>query len=173
MANWQVDKGNKSCSACERVFDDGEEYYSALLERSETFVRDDYCPECWGKVAKDNFFSFWKTKVSDNEEEPKKIFIDTQVIYMFFTKLEEITTVEKQLFRYLLCLILIRKRFLRLDDFLKEDGCEYLLVWDRQQKKNLKIFNPQATEEHLQNAQKELSCIFDMSFDDEEISESS
>ncbi|MHC4871743.1 MAG: hypothetical protein ACYTFY_07850 [Planctomycetota bacterium] len=167
MADWQVEKGKKMCSPCEHIFEENEKYFSALVEREEHFARDDYCLGCWDGAEKEEFFSFWKTRMPDDNEEPKRRFVDTQVIYMFFTKLEDAESTEKLLFRYLLCLILIRKRFLRLDDFLKEDDGEYLMIWDRKAEKILKIYNPEVTEEHLIEAQKELSCIFDMPFDDD------
>lgn len=168
MADWQVEKGRKMCSACEHEFEEREDYFGALIENSDSFTRDNYCLGCWKDTGKDDFFSYWKTRIPSSDEEPKRRFVDTEVIYMFFTKLEDTESVEKLLFRYLLCLILIRKRFLRLDNFLKEEGSEYLQVWDRKQEKELKVLNPDATEEGLENAQKELSCIFDMPFGDDE-----
>lgn len=167
MADWKVDRGKKMCSPCEHVFEENEKYFSALVDNEKYFARDDYCLGCWEKADKENFFSFWKTRMPDDNEEPKRCIVDTQVIYMFFTKLEDAESTEKLLFRYLLCLLLIRKRFLRLDDFLKEEDGEYILVWDRRAEKSLKVYNPEVTDELLLEAQKELSCIFDMPFDDD------
>jgi hypothetical protein len=168
MTSWQVERGTKKCTACEKAFEEQENYFSALSEEKDTFRRDDYCPECWKEADREQFFSFWKTRIPAYTDEPKRRFVDTEVIYMFFSKLEDTESVEKLLFRYLLCLILVRKRFLRLDDFAKEDDKEFLVVWDRRQEKSLKVLNPDAGEEELATAQQELACIFDMPFDEDD-----
>ncbi|MBN1257725.1 MAG: hypothetical protein JXA52_08475 [Planctomycetes bacterium] len=164
MADWKVERGRKQCAATERPFEEGEVYFSVLIEQDDTFQRLDFSLEVWKEQEKNQFFSFWRTRMPSASEEPKRRFIDTEVIYNFFTRLADAESEMKLTFRYLLALILLRKRFLRLDEIIKQDGEEYLAVWDRRVSKYLRILNPHATCETLEEAQRELSCIFDMDF---------
>jgi hypothetical protein len=170
MADWKVERGTRRCAVSERPFEPGETYYSALLEDEEGFRRQDFCAAAWQEQDPAAFFSFWKTRLPEEgeEERPQRRFIDTDVIYTFFTRLRDAASEEKQTFRYLLALILIRKRYLRLEEFTRgADGREYLVVHDRRAEETLHILNPEATREALAAAQQELSCIFDMDFEDE------
>ncbi|MFW5858319.1 MAG: hypothetical protein ACOCX4_10595 [Planctomycetota bacterium] len=169
MTEWKVGRGARCCAATGRAFAPGEEYFSALVEAADGFQRLDYAVEAWAGQETGRFFSFWKTRMPREEEEADaRRIVDTEVIYRFFRKLADTDTVEKQTFRYLLALILVRKRFLRLTDFVRRDGREYLLAWDRRAEEALEVLNPEATRETLAAAQRELGCIFDMDFEEGE-----
>ncbi len=166
MVEWKVERGMPRCAGTEREFEPGERYYSALVEEGDSFRRLDFCAEAWPRQNAGEFFSFWKTRLPAETDEPKRRFIDTNVIYSFFTRLQEAEGVGKLTFRYLLALILIRKRYLRLDSIVKQDDGEHLAIWDRRAQESLQVVNPDASREQLATAQQDLSCIFDMDFDE-------
>ncbi|MFH0911309.1 MAG: hypothetical protein V1918_07405, partial [Planctomycetota bacterium] len=160
MADWNVERGARRCAATGRAFEAGETYYSALVEEGDSFSRFDYSPEAWGREEKDRFFSFWRTRLPAEGEEPRRRFVDTEVIHRFFTRLEEAESPAKLAFRYLLALLLIRKRVLRLEAIERDDAGERLRVYDRRQERTLRVRNPEAAPSDLAAAQEELGAIF-------------
>jgi hypothetical protein len=165
MADWKVERGPKRCAVTDRPFEEGEAYYSALAEEDGMPVRQDYSLEAWPEVKKDAFIAFWRTRLPAAGEPPRRRLVDTEVIHTLFTHLEDDPVPEKITFRYLLALILVRKRVLRLDDIVREGGREYLAVRDRRAGTDLRVLNPEADAETLAAAQQELSAIFDMDFE--------
>ena len=99
----------QSCSVCGREFTG--HYLSALFEEGGEFQRQDFCEDCWqGPPA--GSFSYWRGRVPTAEEEPKR-FVDTGELLALFVRLEGVTESRQSAFRYLLGLLLVRKRLLR------------------------------------------------------------
>ncbi len=161
MTTWEVSKHRRVCSASRRPLAVGEEHYSALREGGETFVREDYALEAWEDVDKSAFFSYWRTRVPDEEEKRKRLIIDIEAFYAFFLSLHEAQEAHRQIFRYLAALILVRKRVLRLDDIEKHEEGETLRLFDHRAKAPVTVFAPPATVEELAEAQEALNQIFD------------
>ncbi|MBN2712711.1 MAG: hypothetical protein JXR97_09835 [Planctomycetes bacterium] len=159
-ADWQVSKSTCVCSATQKQIEVGETYYSALIEENEGFSRKDYSVEAWNDIDKSDFFSFWKTKVKA-EDEKKKLVIDVEAFYTFFANLMEKQNESKILFSYLVTLILVRKRILRLDEIEKGPDGDALMVYDRRADKTFRVDCPEVSDEQLEEAQKSLNEIFE------------
>lgn len=165
MPDWQVTKPTHHCARLERALEVGETYYSGLLEEGDSFVRLDFSVDAWQEEDKTPFFSYWKTRVQSQEEKKKKLVIDAEAFYTFFLNLLECEEESKQLFRYLVALILVRKRILRLDEIEKGPEGDSLMVYDRRTEKTYTITCPEATEERLEEAQGQLNEIFECQVD--------
>ena len=101
----------QSCCMCGREFTPEEQYLSALFEEGEVFQRQDFCADCWqGPPA--GSFSHWRGRVPAAEEDPKR-FVDTGELLQLFVRLEGVTEPRQSAFRYLLGLLLVRKRLLK------------------------------------------------------------
>jgi hypothetical protein len=172
MKDWKVGKGSRACAATGRAFEPGEVYYSALLEEGEGFRRLDYAADAWAEVNTGTLFSFWKTRMptEDEGQSSRPRTVDTEVIHAVFRRLADAEGPEKQTFRYLLALMLVRKRRLRLDDIRRDGDVEVLEVWDRTASETATVVNPEASAEALDAAQRELAVIFDMDFDEDDAS---
>lgn len=166
--DWQVSKSTRTCAATGREIQAGEEYFSALREEEEGFVRYDYSAEAWQDVSQDGFFSFWRTTLRP-EEERKRLIIDTEAFYTFFCNLNDPQgDAQKELFRYLVALILTRKRILRLDDIDKTAEGDFLVLYDRRLEQTTRVFCPPVTETQLAEAQESLNQIFECQIDSSE-----
>lgn len=160
--DWEIGKGSRTCSVTGRELAVGETYYSALLEGNETFTRVDFSPEAWEACDTSKFFSCWRTKVHPPEEEKKKrLVIDVEAFYTFFTSLESADEPHRKLFRYLVALLLVRKRQLRLDGTEKAPDGEYLVLFDRRADAEVRVFSPTVTDEQIQEAQNAINQIFE------------
>ena len=80
--------------------------------------------EFWDQ-QKPEVYCFWRTKLPLAEQK-KKLFIDDDMLMAFFERLAQETEQEKINFRFVLALVLMRKRLLKYESQQQRDGLE---VW--------------------------------------------
>src|SRR3990172_7604314 len=85
MAEWEIKKTLGQCSGTGREFAVDEEYFAALVETPEGFVRQDFSADYWER-EKPPVYCFWKTKMP-NPEMKKKLFINDEMLMAFFERL--------------------------------------------------------------------------------------
>lgn len=161
---WRIARSSRTCGHSGQPIPAGEPFYSALLEKDDTFERADFSAEAWPEVDKETFFSYWKNK-GGTPDPDKKPAIDFDRLLSFFDSLEGATEEPKRLMRYVLALILARRRRLRLDDMTRGDDGDKLVVYDRRSGRTLEILSPEAGREELEKAQEKLNQLFDADFD--------
>ena len=75
--------------------------------------RVDVCLEAWEQGQRpDRLFSYWKAHVPQPAEK-KKLFVDDEVLMNLFIRLADTDEPRRQAFRFVLALILMRKKLLR------------------------------------------------------------
>jgi hypothetical protein len=111
LLDFEVQRCTRCCAATERPLEPGDECYSVLEIAGADVVRKDYCPEAW-KGAPDAAFGWWKSRVP--EPTAKKIKLaPNDVLLELFDQLADKS--EQQDLRYVLALLLVRRRVLRVD----------------------------------------------------------
>lgn len=162
--DWDIAESERRCATCDREFVEGDAYFSALYEAAGAFLRKDFCPACWEEPENPDRgqpFSFWKTEVP-REEEPKKVFVDDHVIFDFFRQLaDEDDVPAKRNFRYILGLMLMRKKKLKLRDVERRDGNEYLVLRRSRSKELHRVLDPKLSEEELEQVKAKLTQILE------------
>ncbi len=162
IANWDVGRSQRVCAVTGKAFVEGDSFFSALKEQAESFVRLDYSNEVWPEQDKSAFFSFWRTTLHKPDDKKKnRLVIDIEAFYTFFTNLEGDDKPSRILFRYLIALILVRKRVLRLDEIEKSPDGEALILYDSRTKEECRVMVSEAGEEELAQAQDEINQIFE------------
>ena len=124
MADWDIDKSLGQCYGTGNAIADGQEYFAALVETEEGFQRRDFCVEYW-EQQKPKAYCYWKTR-RPSADKKKHLFIDEEMLMAFFERLAEETEQEKVNFRFVIALILMRKRCLKYDSSKTDSGNE---VW--------------------------------------------
>lgn len=77
------------------------------------FVRRDYSVESWESGHRpEGLFGYWRTIVP-HPDAPRKLLVDDQTLLDIFLRLEDDARPERQAFRFVLALILLRRRMLR------------------------------------------------------------
>jgi len=117
------------CVACETQLQPEQEYVATVREprdgeEAEGFVREDFCPACWDaaeEARKAEPFGVWRTHVPKPTEK-KKLFVDDDVLINFFERLDGAEEPAKVSFRYVLALVLMRKKLLVYDRSGKDDA---------------------------------------------------
>jgi hypothetical protein len=111
LLDFEVQRCTRCCAATERPLEPGDECYSVLEIAGADVIRKDYCPEAW-KGAPDAAFGWWKSRVP--EPTAKKIKLaPNDVLLELFDQLADKS--EQQDLRYVLALLLVRRRVLRVD----------------------------------------------------------
>jgi hypothetical protein len=161
---YRIGASARKCQACERVFCVGDEYFSAVAETKEDdlFERRDLCPACWKPEAA--YFSFWKTRVSVPEQAqthgPR---IDMGRLLQLFEHLAESPDEKAQRFRYVLALVLMRKRRMRiLESKRLPGGGEKLTLREVGTGRTHEIACPSISEEEIRSVADRLREILDM-----------
>ncbi len=158
---WQVAKSSKVCAASGEEIPPEVPFYSGLLEGENGFERRDYSAAAWPEVDHGVFFSYWRNKgysLNPDRRPP----VDYERLLAFFDQLEGSEEAGKRLLRYVLALVLVRRRRLRLDDMKREEDGDRLVLFDRRNGgKTVEVLAPQVTEEELLQTQERLQQLFD------------
>ena len=158
MDEWEIEKPLGQCYGTGRKIEYGEEYFAALVETDQGLQRRDFCAEYWQDKNPD-VFCYWKTRMP-HPDQKKQIFVDDEMLMAFFDRLAGETEQEKINFRFVLALILMRKRRLKYDSSKIEDDKE---IWRLRivgsDKQFVKLINPNLNEEQIEQLSSQLSQI--------------
>ena len=111
MEDWKVQRTNCKCAGTDKELAPGENFYAALVETDEGFDRVDYCNEYW-EANNPPVFCYWKSKVPVKDEK-EKLLVDDGALVNVFHRLDGEADPKKVNFRFVLALILMRKRILK------------------------------------------------------------
>jgi hypothetical protein len=160
MDEWEINKPLGLCSGTGRKIEPGEEYFSVLVETDEGLQRRDFCADYWER-EKPEVFCYWKTKLP-RPDQKKRIFVDDEMLTAFFERLEKETEQEKINFRFVLALILMRKRRLKYDTTRIEDGREIWrlrVVGEKPAGRRIEVINPHLDEEQIEQLSSQIGQI--------------
>ena len=144
MTEYQIQPATRRCTSSGRELLPGERYFSVLLDQGVRFVRYDYAAEAWSGPP-EGAFSFWtgKVPVSGGKRRPPP---DDELLLDCFGRLDEAAEPAKLNFRYILALLLLRRRRFRLEDGTREDGREVLTFRCARTGTRHRVVNPGLTE---------------------------
>ncbi len=157
MEEWEINKPLGVCCGTDRPFEPGEEYYAALVETSEGLQRRDFCVEYW-ENEKPEIYCFWKTRLPDPDEK-KPIFVDDEMLMTFFERLAEETEPEKVNFRFVLMLVLMRKRKLKYDSTKLNGEKELWRLKVTGTQDYVEVLNPHLDDEQIEQLTSQIGQI--------------
>jgi len=147
MGEWEINKPLGQCYGSEKTIEAGEEYFGALVETEEGLARRDFSGEYW-EAEKPEVFCYWKTRLPTPDQK-KQIFVDDEMLMAFFERLAEETEQEKVNFRFVLALILMRKRRLKYDRTKNEGDVEIWRLRVVGEGEYVEVVNPHLDEEQV------------------------
>ncbi|MHC4645231.1 MAG: hypothetical protein ACYTBJ_07000 [Planctomycetota bacterium] len=158
MDDWEIAKPLGQCSGTSRKIEPGQEYFAALVETEQGLQRRDFCGEYW-RQTKPAVYCYWKSRLPEPGRK-KQMFIDDEMLMAFFERLEKETDPEKVNFRFVLTLILMRKRLLKYDSSKTEDGKE---IWRLRivggDREYVEVLNPHLDESRIEQLQSQVGEI--------------
>lgn len=130
MSDWRIHRREARCTLCERAFGEGETFFSLLFFEADRLRREDLCPSCFeapregGPLPADALF--WRARhLADKKA---RFAVDFEAIEELFLGLEGRPEERLQELRYLLSLLLLRKKRLKLVGVRRSASGETLCV---------------------------------------------
>jgi hypothetical protein len=157
MDEWEIDKPLGQCYGTGRKIEPGKEYFGALVETEQGLQRRDFCAEYWNS-EKPDAFCYWKTKLIPAGQK-KPIFVDDEMLMAFFRRLENETEQEKVNFRFVLALILMRKRCLKYDSSRTENGREIWRLRITGENDFVEVTNPNLDQQQIEQLTSQIGEI--------------
>ncbi|MCB9851703.1 MAG: hypothetical protein H6819_01305 [Phycisphaerales bacterium] len=162
MSDYDVSRTAGTCYATGREFSEDEYFYSVILETATGFERRDYAIDAWEGAPTDAVCHF-KTRMP-RKEAPKRTFVDDTVLQTFFNRLEGTTEPAKQRFRFVLALILLRKRILRYENSHREGDGELWIMRQIGDRKKHEVYNPGLSEDEIGEVTSQLGAVLHADF---------
>ena len=145
---WNVESPTGVCAVSGRTLVEGDEFYTVLFEDGESFRRVDASIDHW-EGPPEGCYCHFKSRVPVKAAR-KKMLVDNELLVSFFDRLAEDEEPVRVQFRFVLALILMRKRLLRYDGSNTQDGVE---VWDMTRTRD------HTTHAQIENVSGQLSAI--------------
>jgi hypothetical protein len=127
MTEWNIQSRSTACQACQKPFADKEPFHTLLYDEKGGYLRFDVCDSCWqtqysqGSGHRKGFVSHWQG-VFQVPPPPAPEAIRAENAETLLKKLVEANDERHVAARYILAVMLERKRVLKVKDQLKQDG---------------------------------------------------
>ena len=163
MEQWEINKPLGKCAGTGETIEAGSDYYAALIESEEGLERRDFSVGYW-QENEPKVYCFWKGRMPKDDEK-KKLFIDDDMLMAFFERLATETEPEKVSFRFVLTLILMRKRLLKYDSGKDINGREIWILRVTGQGRNVEVVNPHLSEDQIEQRSSQVGQILQVQLD--------
>jgi len=158
----EVSRPTGKCSATGQAIPYATPAIAALCERDEDegFNRFDFSIAAWeGGDRPERLFSHWRYTTPEEGKKPD-IVIDEAVLVDLFERLEGDERPQRIAFRYIIALVLLRKRKLKLVGREEAEGGEtWLLKWTGTDAEVAKVHNPGIQEDEIHGLSDQLSDL--------------
>jgi hypothetical protein len=154
MTEYQIQANTRRCFATGRELQPGEKFFSVLFDEGGRFLRRDYSGEGW-PGRPEGAFSFWTGKVQ-TPNGPIRPRFDDELLLDCFCRLEGQSQPDRVNFRYVLALLLMRRKRLKFEEA-KVSG-EAEIIWLRCPRNGTRheVLNPRLTETEMGSVQDEV-----------------
>ena len=167
-ASFQLGRFTASCASDGRALVPGERIVATLCdapagdESGHEFVRRDYALAAWESGARpQGLVCFWRTTAPEPDQK-RRLLVDDDTLMELFERLEGDDRAQRVAYRWLMCLILLRKKLLRHVRVDREGEVEHWLVQKRGLDDTLppiRVRNPMSRDEDLQELSEHLGEV--------------
>ncbi|MSR32210.1 MAG: hypothetical protein EXR99_11960 [Gemmataceae bacterium] len=157
MVEYEIGPNSRKCIISGRELLTGEMVYSVLVEEEGKFRRRDYSAECW-QGPPENAFSHWNALLADPKRKQETV-LDENMLMDCFERLEGEADVKQQNFRYILGLMLARKKKLRLISSQEVSGMERIVFRSPKTGADYEILHGVLSDAEMESLQEEVSKL--------------
>jgi len=158
QGGYDVPRPAGHCAVTGRKIEPGEKLFAAIRETPEGIERVDVSPEAWEGFDRGGVLAFWQT-VMPAHEQKKKVFVDDEVLCTLFERLADASEPVKVNFRFVLGLILMRKRIVIYETTRREEGRDVWVVRLKGREDRLDLVDPKLTEAQVAEVSQQLGDI--------------
>jgi hypothetical protein len=154
--DYEIQRCTRRCASTEREFSPGEEFFSVLIADGAELRRLDYCAEAW-KGPPEKATGCWRSRMPSASHK-KMHWAPNDVMLHFFEELEG--QPERADMRFVLALLLVRRRVLREEDRTKdEQGREVTVLICPRNEKTYTVPTVLPNAERVERIQEELAQL--------------
>jgi hypothetical protein len=146
----------KTCAATGAELVPGSTCYSVLVEQDGEFVRVDYSPAGWSGPP-EGIVGYWQCVVPHPVQNAAKP-LDADALMRYFEQLGEDPNPAQEKFRYVLALLLLQKRRLKVDGSRQDGDVEYLQLTGCRGEGTFEVRDPQLADDEIQQIQQGLNA---------------
>lgn len=154
MTEYQIQEITRRCSVSGRDLQPGERFYSVLVDEGGKLIRKDFSEEAW-QGPPNGTFGFWAGKVPPRDER-RKLRIDDDMLFDCFRRLSGETEPAKINFRYVVALLLMRRKRFKFEEAKHADGHEVLVVRCTRSRETYDVVNPRLNDAEMAAVQEEV-----------------
>ncbi|MBI3881849.1 MAG: hypothetical protein HY301_17520 [Verrucomicrobia bacterium] len=165
MIEWNIQSRSHACQACQKPFADQEAYHTLLFDERGNFARLDACEACWqsqfsqGATSRKGFVSHWQGVYLAPPPQVEAIRHETAETLL--KKLVEANEDRHVATRYILAVMLERKRILKVRDQLRQEGKRFFVYEHAGNGDAYTILDPQLQLHQLEEVQREVAHLLE------------
>lgn len=169
--DFKISKALGTCHQTGEPIQPGEDFVALVRDAGEELLREDYSLAGWEDLAGQNpaeqpdVLGVWRTRMPKPEEK-KKLLVDDDLLVNLFDRLEGAEEPSRINFRYVLTLVLMRKKLLVYESALPtDDGREVWTLRYRGSDRRTEVVDPGLDEDKIADVTGQLGQIMEGDFE--------
>lgn len=154
MTPYQIQGPARSCNVSGRELTAGEKIYSVLFDEAGQLVRRDYAADAWPGPP-EQAIAWWSGRIPASDR-PRRPTINDDLLLDCFSRLGESHEPGQLKFRYVVALLLMRKKRFRFEDVIRRDGEEYMLLRDAKSAARHEVLDPHLSDDEISAVQDDV-----------------
>jgi hypothetical protein len=151
---YPIQTHTRICAATGRSLEPGEKYFSALFDELGQFVRKDFAAVAWPGPP-ENAIAFWTGRVPELNQK-RRLTFDDELLIECFARLADDHDPERIRFRYVLALLLLRRKRLKFEDVRRDGAQEFMQVKCSKTGSAFEVLDPRMSEADMAAVQEEV-----------------
>jgi hypothetical protein len=156
---YSVARPHGKCALTGAPIAEGEKFMALLRETPMGLERLDIAMTAWPEADKTGALAFWQCIMPRHDQVKKKLFVDDEVLCTLFERLADTTEENKLHFRFVLGLILMRKRLLVYEKTERQGDADAWIVRFKGKDEKLSMIDPRLSEEQVKAVSSQLGEI--------------
>ncbi len=153
VSDFDVRSCSRRCATSEQIIQPGEVYYSVLQLQGAETVRLDYRADSW-QTPPEDALGWWRSRLPTRSGTKTQL-APRDVLVNLLERLAEVP--EEVDFRYVLALVLMRRRIVRLESSTTDsNGCQWLSLHCPHRETDLEVQVSKPEEQHALQLQQRL-----------------
>lgn len=153
--DFEVQRSSRHCCVTGRELREGETFFSVLVNEGREIRRHDYSAEAWPGPPRENVIAWWKSQAPHRHTARVRM-APNDALLEYFQELEDRPEAEATL--YVLALLLIRRRVLRLEDRQPgPDGRAYMTLYCPRDESTHRVADEAPSDENIAEIERQLA----------------
>jgi hypothetical protein len=154
--DYDVERCTRHCAESGREFADGEEFFSVLVREGSDLKRRDYSAAAWPGPP-EGALGWWKSRMQKKETNKPRL-APSEVMLELFQQLADDPL--KQDIRYVLTLLMVRRRILRLEETSTDEaGNEVMILFSPRDESTHHVVAAMPASSRIEEVQQELARL--------------